>query len=180
MRSTIILVLVLFLSACTDFSDERKKISDLLEQVENDKARLERLHPDSLPMRKADISSRLTKISQEYKDKGEYIGKDLGVLMSDFNVFTKVFKNMGGKRMKLNKELELSQKQLQDLDRDLREKALSGAMASKYLKEEELAVNATSTSLDQLDTLIVRGSMGYLRMVPKIDSVIQSLRAPSE
>lgn len=180
MRRTIILLLSLGLlfSTCTDFSSERKRISDLLEQVESDKIRLERLHPDSLPMRTADISSRLTKINQVYEDRGEYVGKDLGVMMADFKVFTKVFKNLTGKRMKLREELELSEKQLQDLDRDLREKALSTAMASKYLNEEELAVRATSASLDQLDTLMARGSKGYLRMVPKIDSVILSLRAP--
>jgi hypothetical protein len=176
----IILSLSLTLASCSDYSTERKQVSDLIEQVEADQIRLKRLSPDSLPMVSADITSRLSKISGDYNERGEFIGKELGLMLADFKVYTKVFKGLPQKRMKLQEELDLSAKQLQNLDRDLKERALTADKIKKYLDDEQLAVKTTSASLDDLDTLMARGSRGYLRMVPKIDSVISSLGSPSE
>lgn len=182
MRKTVcfIFVLGLVLVSCSDYSAERKEVSDLLQQVEADQKRLERLHPDSLPMNKADITSRLAKITGDYNDRGVFIDKELGLMLADFKVYTKVFKGLTQKRMKLEQELALSELQLQDLDKDLKERALPADKIKKYLDDEQLAVRTTSASLDELDTLMARGSRGYLRMVPKIDSVITTLGRSTE
>ncbi len=166
------------LASCANYSAERKQVSALIQQVEADQERLEKLNPKSLPMRSADITSRLDKISNEYDKRGEFFDLELGNLLADFKVFTKIFRGLNQKRLKLKEELELSRKQLQDLDRDLKERALTADKARKYLDDEQLAVKSTTANLDQLDTLMARGARGYLRMVPKIDSIIATLDMP--
>ncbi|NNC82676.1 MAG: hypothetical protein HKN79_03795 [Flavobacteriales bacterium] len=181
MKRASIFLIVLGLISCSDLTEERWQIDRLQEKVTQEQARLKRLHPDSLPMTSADVTSRIRTVTDHYDARVEIMVRDLSLLMADFKVFSKVFKGLPQKRMKIQEELEISAQQLTDLETDLVNQAIDKEQAQKFIADEQSAMVKISNTLDQLDTLMTRGRRGYLRMVPQVDSVIQALGPlPSE
>jgi len=120
----LIVLTVLTLFGCTEYKSERKQVADLMDQLDEAERVFSRAHPDSLPMTEKDVTDRLTIISNHYKDRDEALDLELGLLVSNFRVFKKVFKGLTQKRMKIRAELDLCHTQLKNLDADLKSKAV--------------------------------------------------------
>jgi len=170
-----ILLIFMLLTACNDHSVERKQVADLMDQIDAAESKLQAIDTSKLPMSDTDVKGRIDVISGYYKDNDILIDRYMGVTLGDYKVYRKVFKGLPEKLAAIQKEIDLSRKQLRDLDQDLKGNALEKGFAEKYITEERLATEAISASLVQLDSLFSRGSRGYLRMTPRIDAIIDSL-----
>lgn len=174
-RFLALLLLPLLLTACSDYSSERKEVADLMDRVDQADASFQELMLQGLPMTEADIMDRLEMISDEYTAREEVFDKDLGILLADFKAYRKIFKKLGEKQAKIKEDLELSKKQLLDLDNDLKNRSVDAQMVEKYLDDERLACETVEQNVLAMKNLYLQGGKGYGRKVIAIDSVISSL-----
>jgi hypothetical protein len=174
-KTLLLLVFSALLSSCSDYSQERKEVADLMDQIDESQKNFDDLTEKGLPMTTNDIFGRLDVISNDYTRRGEVFDKDLAIQLAEFKAFKKMFKGLGGKRTQIREGLELCRTQLKDLDNDLKNKSLDKKKVEKYLDDERIACKAVTASVVEMQGLYNRSGKAYLERRAKIDSVITSL-----
>jgi len=175
---TTVSIALLFFAGCADYSNERKQVADLMDQLDEAKKVFARSQADSLKVTDSDIKDRLDIITEHYERNGLLFDMELGLLLGEFKGYRKAFRGLGEKRMLIADELELTYAQLQNLDTDLKNRSLEKGEVVKYLDAERIATRAIVGSIYQLDTLLTRGANGFHKYAPRIDSVMNTFGAP--
>ena len=175
MRHLLFVGIVLLFGSCADPAPERKQVADLMDALDHSKTVFESNGPETLPMKEDDIQSRLDKVSLSYSSRNEIFDMRVGLMLADFKVYKKVFKGLPEKRAKIKEEIELSYNQLKSMDHDLKHGLMPKSEIEANIAKERDAIMAITASVAQLDTLMARGKRGYIKKLPGIEALIDSL-----
>lgn len=174
----VVFTIVVTFSSCKFYSSDNyiQKVDSLSIKLEEASSRYYSSNKDEIKL----IYDTLTSDIKVFKESLDKMPED-STLLADFNIYSDLYRDTRNIfKLKIEKELKYSKKQLEDIKIDIESKALDSEQIEEYIYSEEQAIDILYSDINLFLGYSLKIDTLYPKLKPSINKIIEGISINNE